>query len=149
MNKCIWGDFPPDILVFALIGPTSHSKLYPTPLPGLSNHTAQWTDWILIPLWDSNQQPQSQLALQLIISTGSTSPSWVDNVKHTHKKATLRAKSVPIILQEHTLGVCDVPVNTCARTGTHTHTRSHRATQLQHKSLIDLLAYLIARSPDR
>lgn len=57
-----------------------------SPPPGLSNHTVQWTGWILIPLWDKNQQPQSQSALQLIISTGKTSPIWAESLKNTCKK---------------------------------------------------------------
>lgn len=73
-------------LFFALIGLTSQStRLNPLP-PGLSNHTVQWTGWILIPLWDENQQPQSQSALQLIISTGKTSPIWAESLKNTCKK---------------------------------------------------------------
>lgn len=61
------------------------------PSLGLSNHTLQRTDWRLIPLWDANGQPQSQPALQLVISAGRTSPIWADSKKHT-KSYTQRCR---------------------------------------------------------
>lgn len=62
-------------VIFAIIARTVSFETFPS-LSGLFNHTPQRTGRWLIPLWDANRQPQSQPALQLVISTGRTAPIW-------------------------------------------------------------------------